>query len=524
MSEIRTEISGRNGGRSNRRRPTKGDAASPVIVKGSTQVSADPATERVPAPIRLRYAPRKSLFSDAGNNGFRRTQNTVHVRQLMNGSDDEFIERAYRTILGRLPDRDGFSHYGRLLKDGRPRIAVLAALAASAEGRQFGSRIRGLWLRGALHRLGRLRVLRGVVQPLTKRFIEPEHAYGMDEFQALSGEALVDHAYRTFLGRPTDDVGRAHYLGQLALGASREKIVADVARSAEARSRSVRLMPDRTGIFKGLSRLPILGALSRLLALPRELADLRSQLFVVQRDADVLVDQLTSDCRARDEALTACFSELEKRHNELIQFASSRISQSTFATSLATLESSVVGKLSDRSEESVRSEFELVRKHVEVLSNDVQGVQKEYLGYQSTQRSMLGELSLRVDDQESDTVLLKQTVKLLTKAQDEMLDGLTTRRELLEAEMRGKVGRDELAAFGQQYVSLIRDSASRVELNMALRSISELADELASISNLKTAVSESDQTVEQLRRRLDFLGKSNEATDGLSRSWRSTRM
>jgi len=51
-------------------------------------------------------------------------------------SDAEFIESAYREILGRNADLDGLNHYLRLLKDGLGRTSVLLSLVTSDEYRR----------------------------------------------------------------------------------------------------------------------------------------------------------------------------------------------------------------------------------------------------------------------------------------------------------------------------------------------------------------------------------------------------
>lgn len=52
------------------------------------------------------------------------------------GSDTEFLDDAYRSILKRAPDESGAQYFGQLLSEGIPREAVLAALreAVASEG------------------------------------------------------------------------------------------------------------------------------------------------------------------------------------------------------------------------------------------------------------------------------------------------------------------------------------------------------------------------------------------------------
>lgn len=53
-------------------------------------------------------------------------------------SDRAFLEKAYREILGREVDQDGFDYYARALREGHPRTSVLISLVRSEE---FTSRL-----------------------------------------------------------------------------------------------------------------------------------------------------------------------------------------------------------------------------------------------------------------------------------------------------------------------------------------------------------------------------------------------
>ena len=59
-------------------------------------------------------------------------------------SNDAFISRAYRSVLGRVEDEAGKAHFLRALGAGSTRLEVLLALHASDEGRSKGRRVSGL--------------------------------------------------------------------------------------------------------------------------------------------------------------------------------------------------------------------------------------------------------------------------------------------------------------------------------------------------------------------------------------------
>jgi FkbM family methyltransferase len=68
-----------------------------------------------------------------------------HINELVAESGDEnFLNRAYGAVLGRVPDRSGKAHFLEQLGSGATRLEVLIALQASEEGRLAGPRVAGL--------------------------------------------------------------------------------------------------------------------------------------------------------------------------------------------------------------------------------------------------------------------------------------------------------------------------------------------------------------------------------------------
>jgi SAM-dependent methyltransferase len=77
-----------------------------------------------------------------------------NVEDLVGLNDRQFIDVAYRTILLRPPDQDGFSTYLRHLRSGTSKEEILRILLESAEGRVAGTTVKGLsrrifWLRAS---------------------------------------------------------------------------------------------------------------------------------------------------------------------------------------------------------------------------------------------------------------------------------------------------------------------------------------------------------------------------------------
>ena len=70
------------------------------------------------------------------------------ISELLPGTAEEFLLRAYRTLLLREPDPPGFYHFlGNLRHNRLTRLEVLHALSHSPEGRRYQVRIKYLSLR-----------------------------------------------------------------------------------------------------------------------------------------------------------------------------------------------------------------------------------------------------------------------------------------------------------------------------------------------------------------------------------------
>lgn len=63
----------------------------------------------------------------------------------------------------------------------------------------------------------------------------------VEQLLALDGEAFVDRAYRTLLGRAPDAGGRQHYLGLLGRADGKARVIADLHLSAEGQQHRVQM-------------------------------------------------------------------------------------------------------------------------------------------------------------------------------------------------------------------------------------------------------------------------------------------
>ncbi|MPW17649.1 methyltransferase domain-containing protein [Paraburkholderia sp. CNPSo 3157] len=112
------------------------------------RVKAEAAT-RTPAHQPL-SRPALQLPGDSGRVRARGLQQTsaspadVGVERFMLGDNDDFIDEAYRYLLGRESDDSGRRHYRAQLANGVSRLSIAAKLRLSREGRNRGTGTDGL--------------------------------------------------------------------------------------------------------------------------------------------------------------------------------------------------------------------------------------------------------------------------------------------------------------------------------------------------------------------------------------------
>lgn len=72
----------------------------------------------------------------------------MHLSELFNCSNEQFVLNCYHLMLGREPDEEGYLHHINMLQAGRSRLRIVRGIARSSEARRRGVRLQGL--RGAL--------------------------------------------------------------------------------------------------------------------------------------------------------------------------------------------------------------------------------------------------------------------------------------------------------------------------------------------------------------------------------------
>ena len=87
----------------------------------------------------------EEVFAESALSGFTSPNGAaLSIADLLRRHDDDFIKQAYRIVLGREPDIAGYTSYLDALRAGTPKERIIAALARSIEGRQYGSTLPGL--------------------------------------------------------------------------------------------------------------------------------------------------------------------------------------------------------------------------------------------------------------------------------------------------------------------------------------------------------------------------------------------
>lgn len=72
------------------------------------------------------------------------------IQELLTLEDVAFVDGAYKALLKRAPDAEGFSHYLQLIRSGTSKMRIVSRLRFSAEGRAAAPVLAGL--RGTLFR------------------------------------------------------------------------------------------------------------------------------------------------------------------------------------------------------------------------------------------------------------------------------------------------------------------------------------------------------------------------------------
>ena len=123
-------------------------------IQSEIRADADAARRRAPLPERTAVHSTQGALSSAGTS----------IAELARHEGPAFVDHAYRAILGRAPDAEGFERQMALLGAGANKIELIGDLRYSVEGQQRAAPIPGLRPRYLLTKLTRIPIAGALVQ------------------------------------------------------------------------------------------------------------------------------------------------------------------------------------------------------------------------------------------------------------------------------------------------------------------------------------------------------------------------
>ena len=149
--------------------------------------------------------------------------NHYHVNDLLKLHDRHFVRSAYRAILKREPDDEGFRGYLERLRSGRRnKIDILASLRFSAEGRQRKVRVDGLIFPAMVRAIGQVPIIGYVFQLLIGILRLPPSISERRRFESYSliqQQELID-----YVNRMTGIIRKlCHFVNELPAGIDQQR-------------------------------------------------------------------------------------------------------------------------------------------------------------------------------------------------------------------------------------------------------------------------------------------------------------
>jgi FkbM family methyltransferase len=220
------------------------------------------------------------------------------LKALLQLDDAQFIERAYRMLLKRPSDPDGFNYYIGRIRAGVHKVKILGQIVNSREARQFGVEIPGL------HKA--IRQQKIISLPLVGRVFQlfmgstSDAAMSLNELLMRHNKEFIEGAYMTLLKRVPDHEGYNYYLGRLQTGVSKIRILGQLLDSREARASGVELPGLRVAVMRQrIARLPLVGAIFKIFVevegnsvFETRLRALEQQVFLFGKNASVRFDKI----------------------------------------------------------------------------------------------------------------------------------------------------------------------------------------------------------------------------------------
>ena len=191
------------------------DFMSPAFQAEMKNSALQEAFSSTPLPLPSEYTMQSTANKVASKN----VVNADTGIELMTSDDQQFVQSAYRLVLGRDADADGRTEYLGQLQAGCSRLHILAQLRLSPEGNARATKIPQL------------------DDQLATATNAKAIATTIEGLFALQGLAFIRAAYLILLGREPDSEGMENCIAQLHSGAAKVEILAQLVDSQEGRSR-----------------------------------------------------------------------------------------------------------------------------------------------------------------------------------------------------------------------------------------------------------------------------------------------
>ena len=177
--------------------------------------------------------------------------------QILTLSGDDFLQAAYRIVLGRPIDDVGLAHYQAKLQAGTEPAQIIVQLRQSREGRAFAAAMQQVERLAERHRKMRNPFLGPFLKMIGYKLyslgnqnhaVAPERSrqadtssISLNRLLSLSGDEFLRAAYLKVLGRPADEAGLATYRDAIRSGAEPAQVLVDLRASGEGRAYGVEM-------------------------------------------------------------------------------------------------------------------------------------------------------------------------------------------------------------------------------------------------------------------------------------------
>ena len=216
------------------------------------------------------------------------------IKDFIKYNDGEFIKQAYRGILNREPDFQGFNNYLSLLRNGqRNKIEILGALRYSKEGKEKHAIIKRLYFRYLINISYRIPIL-GYILKLSISILRfPEILKNIQEFEAFTNARLADN--RKNIDNLSEEVIKNH-----------EQLVNALSNKADIQSFN-EIKGDLSNISKQMrdNKLQILGQERTLKLLLEEVSE--------RLQEPISTEQITKMLKERDHLFDAMYVTFENQ-------------------------------------------------------------------------------------------------------------------------------------------------------------------------------------------------------------------